>query len=332
MSPWAKTLANGEATVYLLHGEETFGTREAAAWLRAHIVPPGLEDFALDRFDGRDKPDPERIAQAARTLAMMAPRRLVLVSNAEVMFTQDAKSLAKLVGYVEDADPKACLVFHANGRVKKNGTLYKRVAKFGCVFESSLPRERELAGWTQGRARVRGRTLAGDAAALLVEAIGRDLFTLDGAVERLTLYVDGKETIQRAHVEETVAFTRARSVWDLVDALADRNASQALAHAHNLLGQGEPALRLMGMVTRQYRQLLIGRSVRAQGASTDEAAAAAGVPPFRAQTFARQLGNYKGRELVAALDRMAEADRALKGSKLPAELVFEGMLLDLCAR
>ena len=137
--------------------------------------------------------------------------------------------------------------------------------------------------------------------------------------------------VQAEHVEQTVAHTRARTVWELVDAVADRDASKALARAHALLDQGERALGLLNLVVRQFRQLLLGRSALLNGASPDQAAAAAGVPSFRVRAFVRQVERYQGRELLDALDRLAAADRALKGSKVPDALVFEGLVLDLCA-
>jgi DNA polymerase-3 subunit delta len=221
-------------------------------------------------------------------------------------------------------------VLAASQGVDKRGALYKRIQQHGTVYEAVAPRERELPAWVAAQARARGRTLTADAAACLVEAIGRELGTLDAAVERLTLFVEGDAPIDLAAVEQVVPQSRTRTVWELLDAVADRKAAEALARAHELMGQGEAALKLLTMIARQFRQLLVGRGARASGASAEECAAAAGIPPFRARAFARQLDNYSGRELLAALERLADADRALKSSKLDEELILEGALLDLC--
>ncbi len=331
-SKLAKTLADGSAPVYLLHGDETFLTRQAVAWVR-HAVLQGLtEDFNLDRFDLRESFDAERMVQAARTLPMMAAKRLVWVRHSELLFSQTAKALSKVIKYVENPDPSTCVIFEATTRVKKNGALYKRVAKFGCVLESTTPYERELPAWVKGRMRSRGRSIRSDAVSLLVEAVGRDLSALDGTLDRLVLFVKGEAEIELEHVEAVVSHSRSRTVWELVDAIADRRLAVALKHSRSLLDHGEAALRLMGMVIRQFRQLLIGRTARAGGASAQEAARAAGVPPYRTQAFTKQLQNYNGAELLRALERLAEADLLLKGSKVPAPIIFECMLVDLCAR
>ncbi len=327
----ARTLKGGDAPLYLLHGDEPLLTREAMAWLRQHVLQGIAEDFNLDRFDARERPDLHRLVQAARTLPMMGPRRLVWVRDAEPLFDLKADALEPLLDYIKAPDPSTTLVIQANKKVKKNGVLYKRIAKNGVAAEFTAPRERQLPGWLQTRAKEASRVLRPDAAALLVEALGRDLGALDAALERVMLFVDGDAPIELEHVEQTVAHTRTRTVWELVDAIADRNTPKALARAHLLVGQGEHALRLLALVIRQFRQLLLGHAARAGGATLDEAASAAGVPQFRAQAFARQLENYNLPELVAALRRLSHADRALKGSKLPDALVLESCLLDLCA-
>lgn len=331
MSGLAKELNGGTGAVYLLHGDEAFVTRQAMQWLRTKVLAGAIEDFNLDRFDGGQRLDTERIVQAARTLPMMAARRLVWVKNAQGLFGLGKADLKPLVDYVSSPDPMACLVLDATVRVKKTSALFKRIAKHGLVFESKSPPERQLPSWVREAAQRRGRRIDAMAASLLVEALGRDLAALDAAVERLTLYVDEPGLITAQHVEETVVHTRTRTVWELVDAIAERNVSQALARAHHLIEQGEHPLGLMSLVIRQFRQLLIGQGARMSGATAADAANMAGVPAFRAQSFERQLGLYRGDELLGALDRLAEADQGLKGSKLPPGIIFEAMILDLCA-
>ncbi|MFN3199337.1 MAG: DNA polymerase III subunit delta [Bradymonadia bacterium] len=331
-SQWSKTLDGGNQPIYLLHGEEPFLMRQAAQWLKETVLTGAVEDFNFDRFDARESVKAARVIEAARTLPMMAPRRLVRVIHAEVMLTdRNAAQAEVLLSYLKDPDPSSCLVLQAHSKIKKNTKVYKAIAKTGCVYEAKTPYERELPGWLAQQARRRGRVLRPDAASLMVDAVGRDLSGLDSALERLCLYVSEPDAIELKHVEDSVAHTRTRTIWELVDAIAARNAGQALAQAHELLSQGENPLGLLAMITRQVRQLIIGRSVRARGADAKAVAQAAGVPPFRAQSFMRQLDRYRGDELLWALNRLTAADQALKRSKVPSDLLFESALLDLCA-
>ncbi len=327
----ARALKNGEAPVYLLHGDATFLTRRAFDWLRPKVTGGFAEDFNLDRFDARDKQPLDRVVDAARTLPMMAARRLVWVKNAEALFTGQSGNNPALLRYVESPDATTCLVFTANDVVDRRGKLYKALDKTAVVHESRTPPEREIVPWISAQAAERGRILHPDAAHMLAEAVGRDLAGLDAALERLCLFVPAPAPIELAHVEQSVPHTRALSVWELADAVADRNLPKALSTAHELLGQGEPALKVLGLIADRVRRLIIGRSARSNGASVQEAAQAAGIPPFKANDFGRQLQRYKGSELLHALERLSEADRQLKRSKLDDDLLLESLLMDLCA-
>ena len=327
----ARALKNGGAAVYLLHGEATFLTRRAFDWLRPQVTAGFAEDFNLDRFDARDRAPLERIVDAARTLPMMAPRRLVWVKNAEALFSGQAGNNPALLRYIEAPDATTCLVFTANEVVDRRGKLYKALEKHAVVHESRTPPERELVSWITVQVAERGRAIQPDATHLLADAVGRDLAALDAALERLCLFVLAPAVIEMPHVEQSVPHTRTHSVWELADAVAERNLSAALSHAHELLGQGEPALRILSLVADRVRKLILGRAARAAGATVQEAAQAAGIPPFKAAEFGRQLQRYKGAELLLALERLAAADRQLKRSKLDDELVLESLLMDLCA-
>lgn len=327
----ARALKNGEAAVYLLHGEATFLVRRAFDWLRPQVTGGFAEDFNLDRFDARDKAPPDRFVDAARTLPMMAPRRLVWVKNAEALFTGQGGNSPALLRYIESPDATTCLVFTANDVVDRRGKLYKALDKHAVVWEARTPPERELVPWITAQTAERGRGIHPDAAHLLADAVGRDLAGLDAALERLCLFVEAPAPITLAHVEQAVPHTRSHSVWELADAVADRNLGAALAHAHELLGQGEPALKILGLIADRVRRLILGRAARANGASVQEAAQAAGIPPFKANDFGRQLQRYKGAELLQALERLAAADWQLKRSKLDDELLLESLLMDLCS-
>ncbi len=328
---WSKELRDGDSPVYLVHGEESFLIRQASLWLRETVLAGGVEDFNLDRFDGRESFDGARISQACRTIPMMAPRRMVWVRNAEGVFGRSKDALKPILEYLEQPDETTCLFFESSTRIKKNTVLYKRIQKAGLCYEVKVPRERELSGWVKDRFRSRNRQIETSAADRIVQSLGGDLSAVEAAVERLTLFVEPPATIQAEHVRECVPQTRLRTVWELVDAVAERNVSLALTRAHQLMDQGKAPLQLLALVTRQFRQLLIGHDVRSRGGTLSDAASKAGIPHFRERQFGTQLRNYNGGELVAALRRLEMTDGALKSSKLTHSTLFEAMILDLCA-
>ena len=165
----------------------------------------------------------------------------------------------------------------------------------------------------------------------LVEALGNNMAGLSNAIGRLVLFVEEPHTIELSHARECVPYLRTHTVWELVDAVVDRDVARSLEQAHLLSGPGKASLQLLALVVRQFRQLMLGFDVRSSGGSLAAAASAAGVPSFRQNQFERQLKRYSGVELGCALRRLEKTDLALKGSKMPDELIFEELLISLCA-
>ena len=115
----------------------------------------------------------------------------------------------------------------------------------------------------------------------------------------------------------------------MVDALGNRDQRTVLRAASSLLGDREPPLRILAMVSRQLR--MIGRMHEglAQGMAPQEAAVAAGAPPFKARDLAQAAKRFGRVQLASAFRVLSEADQALKGDKRQPELVLEAALLEL---
>ena len=68
-----------------------------------------------------------------------------------------------------------------------------------------------------------------------------------------------------------------------------------------------------------------------EGATILEAAAQAGVPPFRAQELARQVRTVSRRGIEAWLETLAGVDLALKGgSRRPPKSILEQAIIQAC--
>src|SRR2546426_3261906 len=88
-----KQIASGDtAPLYMLVGEDEL-EKSAVAGEFAEIVDEGLRPFNVDRFYGGDA-KVDTVIDAARTLPMMAPRRIVVVLEAEKLLVPRRESQA----------------------------------------------------------------------------------------------------------------------------------------------------------------------------------------------------------------------------------------------
>jgi len=300
------------------------------------VVEGATAAFNVDAFEAGEAPI-GRILQAANTLPMMAKKRLVVVRGVERLEKAgddggDDKKRASpsdaLAEYVPNPSPSSCVLLvgtKLDGRRK-----LATVARKSNVIVACDPlRPHQLPGFVREEARRRGNAIAHDVADAIVDLVGGELGNLVDAVERLSLYVGTKNEITEDAVHACIARVRVGSVWGLSDAVAARDRSTALRLLHENYDPRDRGLPLLGLLASSVRKTLKVRAALQAGASPDEAAKVAGLPPFRARDAAAQAKRFREGELERAVTILAEADLALKGSKRPPLLVLEDAVVRL---
>lgn len=121
------------------------------------------------------------------------------------------------------------------------------------------------------------------------------------------------------------------SIWALVDAVSAQDRRLALKAATSLLDDREPPLRILSLLSRQLRMLGRARQALDSGASAEQAAAAAGAPPFKARELAKAASRMDLPKLSRAFQVLCEADLTQKGGKCPPEVALEATILALTA-
>lgn len=318
-------LREGEpGPLYFLYGKERYLLDRAVELLRARVLDPRTRDFNYELYYGKEA-GAARIAQAARTLPMMARRRLVLVRDADEM---KADELAALAGYVADPAPETCLVFVAE-KADQRLKFFSAFKKHGVLVKLDPLYERQLPDFVRGEAKARGVTLAPDAVTLVVGEIGAELGQLADAVERLAIYAGERKQIGAADVEAVVATTRQRSVFELANAVGAGDRAQALTMLSSMLAARESGVRIVAMLARHLRQLWITSELLQKTRDKFEIAGALGIPPFFADDIIRQARTLDGGRAKQMHAALFAADKDLKSSRLDDARILEKLVLEM---
>jgi len=304
------------APIYILCGEPLLVDRAVAA-VRAAAMPAELRGFNEDVIDGRGA-TATRIVVAARTLPMMAARRLVMVRDLGQM---PAAELSELIPYLDAPSPETVLVA-TTSKVDRRLKFFAAASKKGLVHELSPPRD--LGGFVADEARRREVAIAPPARARLVEVVGADLARLSLVLEQLALYA-GDRPISVDDVDDLVADTRERSVFELTDAIGAGDRRRALAALASLIDQRQSAIGVISMLARHMRQLSLYRHGRDSGMGKSDLGRLLGVPPFVVDKLGRQAGRYSEAALGRAMTALSATDRALKGEGEAGKTLGRGL-------
>ncbi len=297
-------IEHGLDPIYVLHSEHPILIERAIAAIRDAAVPPETRGFNYDVVEG--KPSGQRIVALAQTLPMMAQRRMVFVRDLGLLPADDAEPL---VAYLAKPNPSTVIVA-VTTKLDKRLKLFAQLSKKGWLHVLEAPRQ--AGPWVRAEAQERGVKLDAAAVNRLIDTCGNDLSRLAMAIEQLGLYKAGKP-VTSDDVDDLIADTRERSVFELTDAIGAADRVRALAAVASLCDQRESAVGVVVMLARHVRQLAMLHAMRSGNVPRGEWGSKIGVPPFVVDKLIAQARHYTPGALATATRRLAAADRALKG-------------------
>lgn len=324
---------------YLLYGPDAFTIRETVASMRARLAEEdaaaGLNDTTLD---GRGATLGE-VRAAADALPFLGERRLVVVEGMLARCqgrAAEGRQLAEaLEAYLPQVPRSTRLVFvdgalDAKHRVVRWAEDWLRRQPdpdaVAVVRRFEAPKPGKLPAWLARRAAALDGEIAPDAADALAEALTRegevDLARAQGELEKLLTYA-GDRAVTAADVALLVTPISIERVFALLDSLSDRNAAASLQQLQRFLEEGEPPLRLMALVSRQFRLLSLTRALLDEGTPQSGLAAHLPVPPFAVAKLARQARGYTAAGLRQALRQLNQADVDVKTGRIDPVLALE---------
>jgi DNA polymerase III subunit delta len=242
------------------------------------------------------------------TPSLWGERRALLVTQCQSLPEAGAQELATYVG---SPSPDALCVLTLVTRGKNPPALAKRVQAGGGAVRQVAIRRQDLPKWLMERAKVRGMRLTGPAAATLVAVLGEDPGGLDQALEQLAAAFGG-QAIGPEHVRSQFEGLGDQQVWDLCDRAFSGRLSEALVSLRALLEGRQDPLLILGGVASRLRDLLRVRALPPRGSNADAARAAGLRFEWQFRRYREQAERFTPEELRGLLERVAEADRALK--------------------
>lgn len=344
---------------YVLLGDEIFLYDRCRKAVLQSLVPEGTRDFALHDLDLAETSIFEALDRA-QTPSLMAPFQVLFLRNLKVLYGRGSKKeeFAAIDAYFRSPNPQALLLFvadHIRIPTDIRRMDYQDKERFDRIRETlgdwcgtvELARvdENDATRWVVDAAESRDVRFDPDAARELVDSLGSDMMLIASEFEKLLLYVTapasasvGRNRVTLGDVETMVLAAKQRSLYELTDAISQRDRPRALALLHGLLnasdGGEDAAIGHLYMLARTFRQMLIilEKNVRDSRAIWQALWQGFRMPPFAAEDLIRQARRYKSRrDLTRALRLVARADLELRSSPANKLLVLERLILDLCS-
>ncbi|MEZ5284496.1 MAG: hypothetical protein R2712_06750 [Vicinamibacterales bacterium] len=276
----AQITAGATGPLYLLEGDDLQSRHDLALEFGA-VVDEGLQAFNVESFYANEATTAGArdqmmgaILATARTLPMMAPRRIVIVHEAERLLSpkrardEDEAPAApadtgggrkrraapvspaeELEAYLQSPEPMTTLVW-VSGPLDANRRLVKVLRRRAAVVDcGSLEGAQDAAAWIRKRLEKDELTIEPRAIALLLEGTGLSLGRIRAEVEKVVLYAAGESTVTERHIRDLVVpesepgedFALGKAIWN-------GNVAAALGEIAAQFDTGAPAVMVLGQI------------------------------------------------------------------------------------
>lgn len=306
--------------IYLLYGEERYLRKQYTDRLKKALC--GEDDSMNTHFyEGKDVPVGE-IIDLAETLPFLAARRVIFISNSG-LFKSGGEKMAE---YLTAPNETTFFVFTEN-EVDKRSKLFKTVQSQGYVSEFAVQDENTLKRWVAGILNKEGKKITENTVQLFLTKTGTDMENIRMELEKLICYCMGRDVITADDVNTICTNRISNHIFDMINAIADRQTTKALQLYYDLLALREPPMRILFLIARQYNMLLQVKELKSRGYDNKTIGTKIGVPPFVAGKYVTQASRFKSADLRLAVTQCVEAEEAVKTGRMNDMMSVEMLIV-----
>jgi len=323
--------------IYILHGDDEFAIAEFLTAMEKMMGDPSTAGLNITYLEGKSF-SMETLVAVTHTMPFLAARRLVALSD-PLGEMKSPTIRDQFISILENIPPTTALVITIHHllvsardkqRNHQHWLLKWAASQGGRVFvrEFNLPHGPQMARWIQNKARELGGEMDYQAAEMLALYVLEDPRMAVQEIGKLLAYVNYGRPVDPDDVERLTPYAGEGNVFDMVDALGNRNGPLALRMLHRLLEEDEP-LRLFGMIVRQFRLLLLTRELLDSGHREAEIAQQLKSHPFVVRKVIGQVRHFSIETLEDIYHKLLEVDEAIKTGQIAAEVALDTLVTAL---
>jgi DNA polymerase-3 subunit delta len=327
--------------LYILYGEDDFSLREALAEIKEGLGDKELLATNTTILQGQNL-TLQQLTITCDTLPFLAPKRLVIVEGLLSRFElQDKEKHASkpedsgwqsFAEYVNRMSESTVLVL-TDGELKRSNPMLVELAPLAKVREFKYLKGDRLRNWMQSRAKSLNCSVSPPALRLLSELVGSNLGLLALEIDKLCLFAQSRK-VEVSDVKSLVAYAQETNVFNMVDAILERNAPKATRLLHLLEEEGAAPPYLLFMITRQLRLVIQAKDMLQQKHASADIGHSLGITSdYVLQKVREQARTHSIEQLKTIYRKLLDTDISIKTGRIKGdrgELALDLLICELC--
>ena len=251
-------------------------------------------------------------------MPFFSERRLIVIENSG--FFKNAT--AELAEYMKEIPETTYFIF-VETELDKRGKMFKAVKDKGRIVELARQDEKTLVRWIYGNVKKEGKQIAESTIYYLLSKCGTDMENLQKEMEKLFCYTLNNDVINMEDIDAICTTQITNEIFDMVNAVAEKKQKRALDRYYDLLALKEPAMRILYLLSRQFRLLMEVKEMAGEGYDKKTIASKAGLHPYAVGKYIEQSRSFSQEELRKILEESVDIEERVKTGRLGDVLAVE---------
>ena len=305
----------------------------------------------IERFKKRDKSgldlaifDSENLDFACFKNVLITPsflnsKKLVIIKN--LLIKGSLKLIEEVWQYGSQLNREnTIVVFWEENKPDKRSKLFKLLKNSGHSQEFKLFENYQINDWIKKELEEvfskipqfspsKKYLISPNAQKKIAASVNSNLWQTKNEIDKLAFYK--LDSIESDDIDLLIASSITSNVFNIIDALGDKNQKQALKFLHEQLKKGENEIYLFSMIVYQFRNLIKVKSYLSKSeynSNYSKIAKAVGLHPYVVQKTIVQVKKFSLSELKEIYQKLLNLDLAIKTGRIEPSIALDLLVIE----
>ena len=314
--------------VYLIYGDEPYLIKKELSKIidNSKVIQDNIIRYNLDDVNI------SVALEEACTISMFDSEKLIICENSNFLTSENKKEINhdidSLVRYINNPFEDVTLVFVVNNeKLDERKKIVKELKKLSKVIECKKLDSHNLNNYIYDYFKDNGYKIEMSLVRLIIDKVKYDLGNIINECDKLMEYKDNDKNITKEDIENVIRENIEDNIFSLTNAILDKDSTKALKIYNDLLLMGEEPIKLIVMISNQFRLILQVKLMVKNGYKQIDMANIIKEHPYRVKLALSS--NYSDKELIDNIKKLYKLDYDIKTGNIDKNFGLELFLLNV---
>ncbi|MFW6285215.1 MAG: DNA polymerase III subunit delta [Bacillota bacterium] len=316
--------------VMVFYGEDSFYMKNK---IHQTIRQYEVDNYNLTTYD-MDETELSDAINDALTIPFLSEKKVVICKNARFLCPKPPKSMPShninyLKEYLDNPTSETLFILSAPcAKLDNRLAIVKTLKEKAEMVECRLKGPEDLKNWARRQIAQSGLSIDRDALDALMKRVQHSTEFAFLEMRKLLLYAEGKKTIDKAMIEQVITRNIEDNVFDITQAILERDHAKALRVYQDLITYKEDPLKILGIIVSKYREMAQVKRLLEQGLTQDDIQRRFDVKSGRAYFMVQNAKSAPMDTIEEHLKHLERLDRSIKTGRIDKKMALELFILN----